>query len=625
MSSLQPIDLGKPLGGRYKVISQLGAGGFGKTFLAEDMHLPGNPQCVIKQLKPQVSDAESLQTARRLFDTEAQVLYKLGNHDQIPRLLAHFEDSEEFYLAQELIRGEQLTKELVKGQLWPETGVIAMLEDILRVLAFVHEQQVIHRDLKPPNLIRRKHDERIVLIDFGAVKQASQPIDPDTGQTNLTVSIGTQGYVPNEQLAGKPRFSSDVYAVGLIAIQALTGLHPKHLGDDSLGELSWREKAKHVSPELADILDCMVRYDFRSRYPSAVEALQAVQSLHSEPTESMPLLKYAPETPSHTTQAETSFSPPSHSNGNETTESEKEPSSTNLWLPKESPDKTQLATDMTETELASTPHPSLQTTEISASTTSPSGLNQKKFVAVGLIVAVLGALGAAFLITKTVISSQTAKVEEVPVESPTTSPTPLEPKQQVPELMSQADRLQEAQQYQEAIATYDKLIGFASEQSATEFKSEIATAYLGRCYSLNQLQKPAEATVACNDALDLKPDYPEAIWGKAKALDLQEQPLEALWLYEKATKLKPDFAEAWVDYGAALQGFGRSVEAIRALDKGIALKRDSVKAWSIKGEALVNLGRFDEGIASLDKALQIQPDNPEALKLRQKAREQIGR
>jgi serine/threonine protein kinase len=186
---------------------------------------------VVKQLKPQTSQPETLAMARRLFDTEAEVLYQLGNHDQIPRLLAHFEDNEEFYLAQEFIEGEPLTKEFAKGQPWTESQVIELLQDILQVLAFVHEQQVIHRDIKPPNLIRRQGDGKIVLIDFGAVKQVStQVVNPETGETNLTISIGTKGYMPNEQLAGTPRFSSDVYAAGMLGIQALTGVHPKSMG-----------------------------------------------------------------------------------------------------------------------------------------------------------------------------------------------------------------------------------------------------------------------------------------------------------------------------------------------------------------------------------------------------------
>ncbi|MEO1298205.1 MAG: protein kinase, partial [Cyanobacteria bacterium J06636_16] len=105
-----------PLGGRYQIIQRLGEGGFGQTFLAQDKHLPGHPICVIKQLNPQVDDATSLQTARRLFDTEARVLYQLGDHDQIPRLMAHFEDGQEFYLAQEYVESDSLGQVLTQGE-----------------------------------------------------------------------------------------------------------------------------------------------------------------------------------------------------------------------------------------------------------------------------------------------------------------------------------------------------------------------------------------------------------------------------------------------------------------------------------------------------------------------------
>jgi serine/threonine protein kinase len=285
LNLFQPTNSDKPLGGRYKILGQLGAGGFGQTFLAEDLHLPDRPHCVVKQLKPQVSDPDSLQMARRLFDTEARVLYQLGNHDQIPRLLAHFEENEEFYLAQELIEGDSLTKEIVKDRPWSESAVVALLQDMLGVLAFVHEQHVIHRDIKPSNLIRRDRDRRIVLIDFGAVKQAStQLVNVQTGETR-TISIGTKGYTPKEQLGGNPRFSSDIYAVGMLAIQALTGTHPKLLTEDPVtGEINWHDRVPGVSPELRAMLDRMVRYDFRVRYATAAAALDALQRLPQAPS-----------------------------------------------------------------------------------------------------------------------------------------------------------------------------------------------------------------------------------------------------------------------------------------------------------------------------------------------------
>jgi serine/threonine protein kinase len=269
------------LGGRYRIIKPLGVGGFGHTFLAEDTHLPGHPPCVIKQLMPQSADPFFLQTAKRLFDTEAQVLHKLGEHQQIPKLFAHFEENQEFYLVEEFIDGNVLGEEIKNGQQWNETQVIKLLLDILIPLAFVHQHQVIHRDLKPANLIRRKQDSKIVLIDFGAVKEILSQATSFHGQSSLTVAIGTPGYAPNEQSNGKPTLSSDIYAVGIIAIQALTGLHPNQLPDDpSTGEIVWRNHTQ-VSPKLAEILNKMVRYDFRQRYQSAEEALQVVGKLKS--------------------------------------------------------------------------------------------------------------------------------------------------------------------------------------------------------------------------------------------------------------------------------------------------------------------------------------------------------
>ena len=280
--------LGATLSGRYKIVKHLGGGGFGQTYLAEDLQLPGNPICVVKQLKPRSTDPFTLKTAKRLFDREAQVLYQLGHHEQIPRLLAHFEQEQEFYLVQEFIEGHDLRQELPSGKRFSEIQAIEFCQEILKILEFVHQQGVIHRDIKPSNLIRRKQDEKIVLIDFGAVKQVSvQGMDSD-GQTSLTVAIGSPGYMPNEQLSGRPQFCSDIYAVGMIAIQALTGVSPNQLPEDpKTSEILWRDQWLHdtlyqqvqASSALAEVLDKMVRYDYRQRYLTAAEALQALEQL----------------------------------------------------------------------------------------------------------------------------------------------------------------------------------------------------------------------------------------------------------------------------------------------------------------------------------------------------------
>ncbi len=271
--------VGNTIGGRYQIVSQLGQGGFGTTFLARDRHLPGQPPCVVKQLSPKNTDPGNLRAARRLFEREAEVLYRLGNCDRIPQLFAHFQEGTEFYLVQEFIEGKDLSKELTPGKKLSEEQALALLENILEVLAIVHQNNVIHRDIKPSNLIRRKQDDKIVLIDFGAVKQINTQVIDSHGQTSFTIAIGSPGYMPNEQMAGKPRLSSDIYAAGIVAIQALTGWHPRKLPEDmKTGEILWRDKAK-VSAKLAEIIDKMVRCDFRQRYPSAEEALSALRDL----------------------------------------------------------------------------------------------------------------------------------------------------------------------------------------------------------------------------------------------------------------------------------------------------------------------------------------------------------
>jgi eukaryotic-like serine/threonine-protein kinase len=274
--------IGTNLAGHYRIIDELGSGGFGKTYIAQDTHLPGNPKCVVKQLKPQLNDPVGLQIARRLFQTEAEVLHQLGSHAQIPRLFAHFEENQEFYLVQEFIEGHDLGRELTPGKQLSESYVIKLLQDVLEVLAFVHQKDVIHRDIKPPN-IRRRNDGKVVLIDFGAVKQVRTMLVNSQGHTSFTVGIGTPGYMPSEQFNGRPKLSSDIYAVGMIGIQALTGLLPTQLSKDpGTEEIVWRDGVQ-VNLKLADILDQMVRYDFRQRYPSAVEALQAISSLANPP------------------------------------------------------------------------------------------------------------------------------------------------------------------------------------------------------------------------------------------------------------------------------------------------------------------------------------------------------
>ena len=165
------IKIGQTVGGRYEITRYLGGGIWGYTYLAQNPRQPYRSPCVIKQLKPQINEQLNLEEAERRFSIELKVLEKLGNHDRIPQLWDHFEENEEFYLVQEFIDGEDLGKELKKSNQLSEKKVVKLLQDVLEILVFIHENGVIHRDIKPSNLIRRRSDDKIVLIDFGIVKE----------------------------------------------------------------------------------------------------------------------------------------------------------------------------------------------------------------------------------------------------------------------------------------------------------------------------------------------------------------------------------------------------------------------------------------------------------------------
>ncbi|MBD2525792.1 serine/threonine-protein kinase [Nostoc sp. FACHB-133] len=264
---------------RYQVIKPLGQGGFGATFLANDQGLPGEPSCVIKQLRPSGSAPHVLQMARELFEREAKTLGKIGNHPQVPRLLDYFEDHEQFYLVQEYISGDTLQEEVKLNGILTETGVKQFLSEILPLLQYIHEQKVIHRDIKPANLIRRTQDARMVLIDFGAVKnQVTQGAISQSGQTALTAyAIGTPGFAPPEQMAMRPVYASDIYALGVTCIYLLTSKTPKDLDyNPNTGEMIW-EQLVQVSDHLSNVLRKMLEVSVRNRYQSAAEVLRALE------------------------------------------------------------------------------------------------------------------------------------------------------------------------------------------------------------------------------------------------------------------------------------------------------------------------------------------------------------
>ena len=280
------------VGGHYKIIRELSKGAFGVTYLAEDTHQPDETLCVVKKLAPHNQDPHILEIAKNKFRKEAKILKKLGcDHSQIPRLHAFFEEQEQFYLVQELIEGHTLTQELSKQ--WSESEVVELLRDVCSVLGFVHQNKCIHRDIKPSNLMRRYKDGKIVLIDFGAVKEA---ISQSTVIDTKTIVIGTPGYMPPEQLEGMPQKSSDIYALGITAIELMSGLTAKEVNSqlkatpETQPRLNFlQENLQQVNPQLLAVLEKMTRSNICDRYQNVEDILGDLNDFtNSDKTELVP-------------------------------------------------------------------------------------------------------------------------------------------------------------------------------------------------------------------------------------------------------------------------------------------------------------------------------------------------
>ncbi|MBD1825116.1 serine/threonine protein kinase [Cyanobacteria bacterium FACHB-DQ100] len=270
------------LRGRYCVVQPLGRGGFGKTFLAIDEDRLGT-RCVIKQFLPQSKGTKALNKAIQLFEQEAVRLHELGEHPHIPTLLAYFEQEQRLYLVQQYIEGATLAQELAQTGVFNEQKIREVLVRLLPILKFVHDRNVIHRDITPANIIRRKLDGRLVLIDFGVAK-----VLPETDAIQPGTRIGTEGYAPVEQLRnGKAYPASDLYSLGATCIYLLTQVRPEKLHDPISGRWLWREHLERrgggISQRIGQILDRLLRDLVSERYQTADEAMHDLRMALSTP------------------------------------------------------------------------------------------------------------------------------------------------------------------------------------------------------------------------------------------------------------------------------------------------------------------------------------------------------
>lgn len=271
-------DFSSLLSDRFKILNLIDQGGFGKIYLAEDTH-NHHQRCVIKQLAYQWPGTWANQRAEKLFTREAQQLQQLGQHPQIPTLYAYFTEGTKLYLAQELIEGHTLLKELRQNGVFSEDQIRKVLLNILPVLRDIHEQGVIHRDLKPENIMRKHENGTLVLIDFGVSRQFTESILLRTGTI-----LGSHGYSALEQMqSGKSTPASDLFSLGVSCFQLMSNKVPYTLflqyGYSWVSQ--WQQHLQTpISSQLKAILNKLLQNDLQFRYHTAVSVLSELKTQH---------------------------------------------------------------------------------------------------------------------------------------------------------------------------------------------------------------------------------------------------------------------------------------------------------------------------------------------------------
>ena len=274
LQDLKPLLLVKQtVGGRYLITRYLGGRTGVETYIADNLRRQYQSPCSIKQIElPHNSDFDKIQRERN-FAEEMSVLERLGYHDQIPQLWDHFEEDERFYLVQEYVSGTNLAEKMAKEKL-SVAQVVQILDSTLAVLEFIHQNRIIHNNIKPSNLLIRELDRQVIVTDFGVLNEIMTSSITSSADRDAV----SKNYWSPEQIAGRPTMSSDLYALGTIAIEALTGNKPATFARDSSGKLLWT-KNLNLERRLVKIIDKLVQPDLGQRYQSAGKALNELRRI----------------------------------------------------------------------------------------------------------------------------------------------------------------------------------------------------------------------------------------------------------------------------------------------------------------------------------------------------------
>ena len=219
-------------------------------------------------LKPRQIDPSLLDSIAEQIMGELANLAKVDHGNQIPKIIEYFIEQKNLYLVQEYVQGDDLNQIIKRNFILSEEEVINLLIETLELLANIHKQQIIHGNIQPSSLIKRRHDGKICLVNFGLIQEIVNSL-PDS----------KAGYIPPEQIAGRSIFASDIYALGMTAIHVLTGVAPQNLDKNTrTGAILWHRKAR-ITPSFAKVLDKMIRLDKKKRYQSAATVIKDLKKI----------------------------------------------------------------------------------------------------------------------------------------------------------------------------------------------------------------------------------------------------------------------------------------------------------------------------------------------------------
>ncbi len=635
------------LNNRYQIIRKLGQGGFGTTYLAKDIQA-ANYLCAVKQLNPDHADIE---TAKILFDREAHTLFRLQAIPQVPQFIDYFRENDNYYIVEEYIQGTPLNDLL--GEKWSSQNIIILLWEILSILQLLHQKNIIHRDIKPSNLIQREKDSKLTIIDFGAVKELK-----NTQERIQETCVFNFGYAPPEQVTGIPRLNSDIYALGMTAIQLLTKTHPQDIIKDENDNVVWTKNLS-VSTSLTDILNKMVKKDWQNRYQSVEEVLKDIRAKGStilkdtskniNPTIIKPEVTQTPvNNPAHKHNAQRNIYQLLYVPlllaiillfGSEII---------NPWMRpwyylhrgNSLLDKNQAKASLSQFQKAINlnrefssawkgrgdalfilrRYPGALEAYNKAIALEPNNL--KAINNKGKVLTKQGAFAKAIDTHDRAIKIDANNAEAW--SSKGIAYMSLQQYEQALESFEQAQKIkpdepsiwlqkgivlkslqrtQEAKEfYQESLAVYDEKL--AKNKNNPSLWTDRGFVWL-------QLNQPQEAFAAYDRALLLDKNFYEAWMGKANALINYQQYQQAIAALDKAAEIRPQDYQVWYNKGNILsQALNKPEQAIASFERATELKPDFYPAWLAKGIALTVLQKYNEALKAFDTAKDLNPQDP---------------